>query len=152
MTKSNNIKIQKASKTDLEGICMLEETCFQDDAFSKRQFCYLLKKANGEFVVVKRNKKLVAYLIFLRRKNSKKYRIYSIAIDPVARGLGIAKMLLEHAEKAALENNIHQISLEVSENNHSAINLYQRQGYQTLGFRPGYYSDGSSAIIMSKEF
>jgi len=151
MREPDNIEIRKASKKDLDEICELEQICFHEDAFSKRQFSYLIKKAKGEFVVVRKNK-LIAYLIFLRRKNSKKYRIYSIAIAPEARGLGIAKKLLEYAEGVALKNNIHQISLEVSENNESAINLYLKQKYQIAGSKPDYYFDGSSAIIMEKEF
>jgi ribosomal-protein-alanine acetyltransferase len=151
MINPKNIKIQKATLKDLNDISLLEMECFKEDAFSKRQFRYLIKKANGEFVVVRTKQKLIAYLIFLKRKNSHKYRIYSIAIDPKVRGLGIATKLLMYAEKKALKSNIHQIALEVSENNESAIALYQKLGYTKIGFRPSYYSDGSSAIIMTKD-
>jgi len=148
---TNTFSIKNATKTDLKEVLILDQICFQEDAFSMRQFSYLLKKANGEFIVVKNKQKLVGYIIFLRRKNGKKYRIYSLAIHPDARGLGIAKQLLEYAEKVALEHNTHKISLEVHENNKSAIQLYEKQGYKKKGLRHNYYSDGSSAIIMDKE-
>jgi len=102
--------------------------------------------------VVRDKNKIIAYLIFLKRKNSRKYRIYSIAIAPEARGLGIASKLLIYAESRAIKSNIHQIALEVSEKNTSAISLYKKHGYRELGFRPSYYSDGSAAIIMIKDF
>ena len=94
MSTLDNIKIEKAKIGDLNGIVDLEIECFKEDAFSKEQFRYLIKKAKGEFVVVRLKNKIIAYLVFLRRKNSIKYRIYSIAITPEARGLGIASKLL----------------------------------------------------------
>lgn len=147
-----DIKIHKATKADIDEIFALEQICFDKDAFSKKQFAYLVTKANGEFVLVRRNRKVLAYLIMLKRKNSRHYRIYSIAILPEARGLGIAKKLLEFAEKTALKNNTQKISLEVGENNLAAINLYLNQGYQKVGVRSNYYADGSDALIMTKEF
>lgn len=152
MNISTDIKIEKASKADIDEIFALEQVCFNEDAFSKRQFSYLVSKANGEFVLVRRNREIMAYLIMLKRKNSRHYRIYSIAILPEARGLGIATILLEFAEKAALKKSTHKISLEVSENNFAAVNLYLKQGYQKVGNRSNYYADGSDALIMTKEF
>jgi ribosomal-protein-alanine acetyltransferase len=152
MNISNDMRIEKASIADIDEIFALEKVCFNLDAFSKKQFKYLVTKVNGEFVLVRRNRKIMAYLIMLKRKNSRHYRIYSIAILPEARGLGIAKKLLEFAEKTALKNNTKKISLEVGENNDAAINLYLKQGYQKVGVRSNYYSDGSDALIMTKEF
>ena len=152
MNISDEINIEKASIKDSEEIYALEQICFDEDAFSKKQFIYLVKKSKSEFVVVRKGGKIIAYLIVLKRKNSKHYRIYSIAILPEARGLGIGKRLLEYAEKTALKNNTHKISLEVNENNYAAIHLYAKHGYLKVGYRLGYYADGSPALIMTKEF
>ncbi|MCB2197386.1 MAG: ribosomal protein S18-alanine N-acetyltransferase [Bacteroidetes bacterium] len=152
MKTLHDIKIEKAKIEDIDEIFALEQVCFNEDAFSKRQFKYLVSKANGVFVLVRRNRKIIAYLIMLKRKNSRHYRIYSIAILPEERGLGIAIKLLEFAEKTALKSSTHKISLEVGENNIAAINLYLKLGYQKVGNRSYYYADGSDALIMTKEF
>ncbi len=151
MSISDEIQIEKASIKDVDEIYALEQLCFKEDAFSKKQFNYLVRKANGEFVVVRKNNKIIAYLIILKRKNSKQYRIYSIAVNPHERGLGIAKKLLDYAEEKSIINKTHKIALEVSENNITAVDLYKKQGYKKIGTRKNYYADGSSALIMTKE-
>ncbi len=132
MRTQDNVVLRNASKNDVNEIYALEQRCFEQDAFSIRQFSYLVGKANSEFVVVCQKNIIVAYLIILKRKNSKQYRIYSIAIAPEARGLGMGKMLMEYAEKISHKEGIKKISLEVSEKNTVAINLYKSQNYQLI--------------------
>ncbi|MGM0408756.1 MAG: ribosomal protein S18-alanine N-acetyltransferase [Bacteroidota bacterium] len=151
MTEIGNVKIEKAHPGDLNEIMELENQCFLSDAFSRHQFYYFIHKSKSEFVVVRNHNKIIAYLIIQSRKNSRKYRIYSLAIAPEARGQGIGKKLLEYAEQLAKKNHIQKITLEVSEKNESAINLYKKQGYQIEKTRAGYYADGSPAWIMVKE-
>lgn len=151
MTEIGNIKIEKAQAGDLNEILELEKQCFFSDAFLRHQFYYFIHKSKSEFVVVRDPYKIIAYLIIQIRKNSLKYRIYSLAIAPEARGTGIGKKLLEYAERLARKNNIKKITLEVSEKNVAAINLYKKKGFQIEKTRAGYYADGSPAWIMVKE-
>lgn len=152
MNDLNDLKIESATISDVKEIFALEKTCFEGEAFSKRQFYYLIAKAKSEFVIIRKNKKIIAYLIILKRKNSKQLRIYSLAIAPEARRLGIAKTLLDHADNLSKKEQIEAIFLEVSENNSAAINLYKKHGYLPTGKRPSYYSDGSDALLMGKRF
>ncbi len=151
MTEIGNIKIEKAQPGDLNEILELEKQCFFSDAFLQHQFYYFIHKSKSEFVVVRNPDKIIAYLIIQIRKNSRKYRIYSLAIAPEARGTGIGKELLEYAERLARKNNIPIITLEVSEKNVAAVNLYKKKGFQIEKTRAGYYADGSPAWIMVKE-
>ena len=151
MRTQDNVVLRNATKNDVNEIYALEQRCFEQDAFSIRQFFYLVAKANSEFVVVCQEKIIVAYLIILKRKNSKKLRIYSIAIAPEARGLGMGKMLMEYAEKISHKEGIKKISLEVNEKNNVAINLYKRQNYKLIARKENYYADGSAAFVMIKE-
>lgn len=151
MSNLDNIKFEKAKPCDLNEILELEKHCFLSDAFSRRQFYYLINKSKSEFVVVRNNHKIIAYLIIQTRKNSLKYRIYSLAIAPEVRNLGVGKKLLDYAEQLARKNNMHKITLEVSEKNAPAINLYTKHGFRTEKTNSGYYADGSSALVMMKE-
>ncbi|MFP4023625.1 MAG: ribosomal protein S18-alanine N-acetyltransferase [Thiohalospira sp.] len=151
MTKIGDLKIEKAQLADLNKIIELEKQCFFSDAFFRHQFYYFINKSKSEFVVVRKHDKIIGYLIIQIRKNSLKYRIYSIAIAPEARGMGIGKKLLEYTEQLARKNKIQKITLEVSEKNIAAINLYKKQGYRVVKTRAGYYTDGSSAWIMVKD-
>ncbi|HKL07297.1 MAG TPA: ribosomal protein S18-alanine N-acetyltransferase [Bacteroidales bacterium] len=151
MTETGDIKMEKAQPADLNEILALEKQCFFSDAFFRHQFYYFIHKSKSEFVVVRNPHKIIAYLIIQIRKNSRKYRIYSLAIAPEARGTGIGEKLLEYAERLARKNNIQKITLEVSEKNVAAIHLYKKMGFQIEKTRAGYYADGSPAWIMVKE-
>jgi len=151
MTVIGNIKIEKAQPADLNEILALEKQCFFSDAFLRHQFYYFIHKSKSKFVVVRNPYKIIAYLIIQIRKNSRKYRIYSLAIAPETRGTGIGEKLLEYAELLARKNNIQKITLEVSEKNVAAINLYKKKGFQIEKTRAGYYADGSPAWVMVKE-
>lgn len=142
--------IRPARKGDIRAVVALEQKSFDYDCFSKRQFDYLFHKANSYFFVACINDKPVAYLILLKRKNSRRLRIYSLAVDVDSRGFSIAAELLRHANKVALESGCNLLSLEVSEGNKPAINLYLKAGFTVTGRKPGYYTDGSDALLMEK--
>ena len=48
-----------------------------------------------------------------------------------------------------LKNNINELTLEVSETNLPAINLYTKFGFKNLGIRKNYYGVNNNAIIMT---
>ena len=57
-------------------------------------------------------------------------------VAPWARGHGLAKMLLEEAEKVALEEEFAVINLDVRETHTDAIKLYETMGYVQFGAHP----------------
>jgi len=150
MSNLDELKLELARKTDVKELISLEKICFKEDAFSKNQITYLITKAKGEFIVIRQNNKIVAYLIISKRDNSKQIRIYSIAIDPQARGLGLAKRLMNYVEDVCKKELKDRISLEVSKENAPAISLYKSFGYGIVGERPNYYANGGSALLMLK--
>lgn len=59
-------------------------------------------------------------------------------IAPWARGHGLARMLLDEVEKAALERDITILNLDVRETQSAAIALYENHGYKIFGHHPAY--------------
>ncbi len=57
-------------------------------------------------------------------------------VAPWARGHGLARMLLEKAEKTALEEDFAVINLDVRETHSDAITLYESMGYVQFGAHP----------------
>lgn len=57
---------------------------------------------------------------------------------------GAANRVLRSAIDA--HSHVENIWLEVHENNDPAIRFYERQGFEAVSVRRGYYSDGKSAI------
>ncbi len=71
--------------------------------------------------------------------------ILSVAVEPKARGRGLAGELLRHHLSRVAARGIARIFLEVGEDNTPALRLYRKAGFREVGKRPGYYPRGISA-------
>lgn len=78
--------------------------------------------------------------------------ITNVAVHPDFRRLGIARMLLNSAEKGAKIRNCESITLEVRESNEAAIQLYSGNGYKQVGIRKNFYEKPTeNATLMTKQ-
>ena len=77
--------------------------------------------------------------------------IMNIVVKKEFRHNGIGFILLENLINHSKELNLKTITLEVNENNLSAIRLYDKFSFDKLGIRKNYYDGKSDAIIMSKK-
>ena len=64
--------------------------------------------------------------------------ITSHFVAPWARGYGLAKNMIDHAETKAKENSIFCIQLDIRETQEAAIQLFKSKGYEHWGTNPGY--------------
>lgn len=86
---------------------------------------------------------------------------YSVAIDTADlegitvesshRKKGYGQMLINAMVERLKGTGVDRILLEVRKSNQSAINLYQKSGFEFLSVRKNYYHDGEDALIMMKE-
>ena len=74
-----------------------------------------------------------------------------IIVDNNCRRCGIASKLMEYLINYAINNSISNITLEVNENNLSAINLYNKYKFEVVSRRDKYYKD-NDAILMIRKF
>ncbi len=74
-----------------------------------------------------------------------------IAVLKNQRGQGIGKLLMNELVKAAMEQKLQFVTLEVRESNIPAISLYKSYGFEDVGKRPRYYSSPTEdAVLMTK--
>lgn len=139
-----------AEPGDIPQLTTLENHSFTSDRISRRQFRYLLTRANATIVKAVHNGVLAGYMVLLRRKNSRKLRIYSIGVAFSARKQGIGRKLLAHAEKLAISCRCRQLTLEVCEYNIPAKLLYSDRGFHQYGLKKNYYEDGCTALLFHK--
>ncbi|MGQ8338068.1 GNAT family N-acetyltransferase [Sunxiuqinia sp. A32] len=144
--------IHQAQVSDLKELVLLEQLAFEQESFSRRQMRYLLTKAQSDYVIIRVEGQLAASLILLKKKNSSYLRIYSLLVSPEYRGVGLAKKLLDYAERQAAVYEKNALSLEVSDSNTAAVTLYLKWGFQTVAEKPKYYKDGSTGLVMRKIF
>ena len=74
-------------------------------------------------------KKNVQKVVSAKKTKKKKYVLDSIAVHPNSRGLGIACKLINTFEKAAKEHGADYLTLGVERDNLSAIQLYEKNGW-----------------------
>ena len=72
-----------------------------------------------------------------------------IAVHPSARGRGYARKLMAQMEKAATQNEVRNLTLEVRAGSHAAIKLYKSYGFECEAVRKAYYREPvEDALIM----
>lgn len=76
-------------------------------------------------------------------------QIMNIAVLPDYRKQGIASQLLDELLRVAAEKHCEILTLDVAENNFSALALYKKQGFCEIGRRKRFYGD-CDAILMEK--
>ena len=75
----------------------------------------------------------------------------NIVVRKPFRHNGIGSILLDNLISYSKNLNLKSVTLEVNENNLSAIHLYDKFSFDNLGIRKKYYNGESDAIIMSKQ-
>lgn len=143
--------IRNASLTDLSALVAIENTCFDSDRLSRRNFRYMLTKAKAALLVEDDPEHgVIAYVLVLFHAGTSLSRLYSIAVLPGYQGRGLGKQLMLAAEQTALENECVNMRLEVRQDNADSISLYQRLGYHPIGAYRDYYQDHMDALRMEK--
>jgi ribosomal-protein-alanine N-acetyltransferase len=101
---------------------------------------------------VEQDAKLAAFIILSSAAGQAE--ILTIATAKENRRMGLGRELLSQALDHLQDQEITEIFLEVAEDNHAALALYKKSGFQPIGRRPGYYrrAEGRvSAITFSKK-
>ena len=108
-----------------------------------------LKSKNSYFIVATIDDKIVGFAglkIVLDQSD-----VMNIVVRKDQRQNGIGSIMLEYLIEYSKSLNLKTITLEVNENNLSAIRLYNKFNFDHIGIRKKYYRDNSDAIIMSKQ-
>ena len=137
--------IKIATLQNTKELFNLESSVFSKDDFglSLSSFYYHIKR-NQLFTYII-NDKIVGYILWLKRKNH--YRLYSLCISPEFQGQGIASKLLEYSFKTL---EIKNFTLEVKTINHTAINLYKKNGFEIVKVLTNYYPNNYDGYLMKK--
>src|SRR4030042_4893985 len=142
--------IRKAILNDVNGLVEIEEATFDTHKISRRNFRYLLTKANAETLVDEDRGIIRGYALLLFHSGTSLGRLYSIAVHPHYRGRDIGEELLFEIEKIAIERDCVYLRLEVRSDNDPARSLYLKFGYKKIGIIPEYYEDRMEATRYEK--
>jgi ribosomal protein S18 acetylase RimI-like enzyme len=145
-----DIRVRKAARGDLDALTELEQRVFATDRLSRRSLRRFLASPSAAVIVAHAGARLAGTAIVLFRPRALAARLYSLAVAPALGGRGVAGMLLEAAEAAALGRGCRLIRLEVHVANHAALARYRKSGYREFGRLRKYYEDGGDALRFEK--
>lgn len=131
----------------LNEIYVLENKIFGKSSYSESQIREMFENPSYYiYACLDEKLKVEGYLIIYDAIDT--LEIMKIAVDFQIRNKNIGTKLL----KKALENSNLNILLEVRESNSSAINFYEKNGFNRISIRRNYYNDNNeNAIIMLLE-
>ncbi len=144
-------RVRPARLADLDALQALE-ALFPSDAMSRRSLRRFVQAPNAIFLVAELAGQVQGNLLLLTRRDTLGARIYSLIVDPAARGRGLARCLVLAAESAAADRYCSGVSLEVRTDNTAARALYASLGYRPVKKLPGYYDDGVDGLRLGKRF
>lgn len=147
---SDAVRLRRAASGDLPALVELENTSFQVDRMSARQWRHHLESPAAEVWVAARARRLVGAVVMFFHRRHRIARLYSIAVAADERGRGVGELLLDAAEQAARRRDSRALRLEVRLDNRVAQHLYERHGYRCFATRSGYYEDGGDALRYEK--
>ena len=137
-----------ATDDDIAAVARLEKAV-ATQPWSAGQFEDELKTSKSTFLVLTDDEtdEIVSGFIIFRELLGETH-ILSVAVDTSQRRRGWGKRLLTLAINEAYRKGHDRVFLEVRINNAAAKALYQVMGFQEVGRRKGFYSNGEDAIFM----
>lgn len=144
--------VRTARLADLPALLVIEAR-FPGDRLSPRQFRYHLASPRARLrVATSAADGVLGYHLLLVSGWSRWGRLYSLAVDPAARGRGVGRSLLADAERQARTAGCHGMKLEVRQDNLAARALYEGAGYRFDAALPGYYDDGGDGWRLTRRW
>ncbi|UUU24411.1 ribosomal protein S18-alanine N-acetyltransferase [Streptomyces sp. DSM 40750] len=140
---------------DIEPVLELEKDLFPEDAWSRGMFWSDLAHARGphatrRYVVAEtpgEDKRIVGYGGLASAGDVAD--VQTIAVAREHWGTGLGALILTELLRAATAFECTQVMLECRVDNVRAQKLYERFGFEAIGFRRGYYQPGNvDALVM----
>ena len=142
--------LRRACAKDISALVSLEQRAFAGDRISARSWRALIASASATVTIADNGDGIVGASVLLRRVRTSVARLYSIAVDPGARGQGISRALLDAAIDRARATGSSVLRLETRADNRAAQALFRSFGFTQLDRKSAYYHDGGDALRFQK--
>jgi len=142
---AGSIHICRANWRDVRQLYRLEKRCFPIDSWPLLDIVLALILPNMKRFKAVEGQRMIGFVMGESRGGMG--WISTFGVDPDYRRQGVGTMLLNTCETALGHQTVR---LSVRTSNDSAIRLYRKQGYETVGSWPRYYKGGEDALVMEK--
>lgn len=143
--------VRSARPADLAKLVALEAEVF-GDGWSEGSLRNFLTAGEDVVLVAEGGTQpaVLGYVCFLRLVDD--VELLRLAVRSLARGRGIGRALVERGLELHRPFGLAACHLEVRRDNGAAIGFYEHLGFEQVGRRRSYYSDGCEAVLMSRAF
>ncbi|MEV0177824.1 ribosomal protein S18-alanine N-acetyltransferase [Streptomyces sp. NPDC050625] len=152
MTEPVPSRLREMRWWDIDSVLELEKDLFPEDAWSRGMFWSELAHARGaeasrRYVVAVEGDRIVGYAGLAAQGDLGDIQTIAVARDH--QGTGLGGLLLTELMRAATAFECAEVMLECRVDNVRAQKLYERHGFEPIGFRRGYYQPGNvDALVM----
>lgn len=148
-----DVTIIPISVVEIDSIVILDHLCF-DGLWSIDSYRRELDNDNSHFLAITVDQDLepetngiIGFGCFWAILDEA--HITLLGIHPQYQGRGLGQLLLCSLLDRSREIEMARATLEVRDSNQSALHIYEKYGFQTVGRRKKYYQDtGEDAVIM----
>lgn len=149
MESLNMLEIKKMLPEDAAAVAVIERMIFSQP-WSEKGFLDSLESPDTLYLVVKVQGVIVGYCGLLQ--SFEEADITNVAVHPEWRGRGIAYQMLQTLMEQGKTRGIERYTLEVRVSNASAIHVYEKLGFTSVGVRKNFYDmPREDAMIMWTE-
>lgn len=147
------VRLREMRWWDIDPVLELEKDLFPEDTWSRGMFWSELAHSRGaeatrRYVVAEDGTGRIAGYAGLAASGDQA-DVQTIAVARDFQGTGLGGLLLADLLRAATAFECHEVLLECRVDNVRAQKLYERFGFEPIGFRRGYYQPGNvDALVM----
>ncbi len=153
--RSQQVSIRPARAGDVAALAEIDRRSFRHEGeiFNASRIRRLLANPRAMAFVAEGGKAPLGWAVGLTRTTAGGLhgRLYGVAVDPAARGLGLGRRLTEKVLSALARRGCRRLALEVRIDNEVAIALYQSLGFEPAESIRDYYARGVHALRMRRE-
>jgi len=142
------LRIRGAEAADLPALVELEARAFTDPWNIADLGAELAAPGAVVLVLVDTSARLAGYATFRQLPDA--WELLRLAVAPERRRAGLGRRLLREGLRR-LGGAGERFCLEVREDNVAACQLYETEEFRRVGRRPGYYRDGTAALLYARE-
>lgn len=139
------MKFESLKYEHLRQMVEIEKEAF-DIPWTENMFIPEVESIHAYYIVGTRGNEVICYGGY--HKVFDEAHITNVAVKSTERGKGFGKLLLSELIFRAKNNGLEKMTLEVSEMNEKARQMYQSFGFRVEGIRKRYYSNKYDALVM----
>ena len=142
--------IRPMTRQDVPAVTAIEHDLFEYDPWSAEMFHLELDQVPNtrDVVVAVDDGEVVGYasLRFVGSEGD----VNTVAVARHRHGTGVGAVLMQWLLDAARAHAVGHLFLEVRSDNHTALGMYERRGFERIDRRRDYYGPGVDALVLRK--